>query len=109
MSWFFASWKLSEGDVQALSMLGKSASRNEAALAGEGDSVHGKAVFEKRCTGCSAMEADREGPHLAGVFGGRPGVWLGLPRTIGELRAKDIEWLRWIAANVDDQDSLRRC
>jgi cytochrome c2 len=73
MSWFFASWKLSEGDVQALSMLGKSASRNEAALAGEGDSVHGKAVFEKRCTGCSAMEADREGPHLAGVFGRKAG------------------------------------
>jgi hypothetical protein len=36
-------------------------------------------------------------------------VWLGLPRTFGELRAKDIEWLRWMAANVDDQDSLRRC
>ncbi|SRR6266576_5902925 len=28
------------------------------------------------------------------------------PRTFGELRAQDIDWLRWMAANVDDQDLL---
>ena len=28
------------------------------------------------------------------------------PRTFGELRARDIDWLRWMAANVDDQDLL---
>src|SRR5258708_25494898 len=28
------------------------------------------------------------------------------PRTFGGLRARDIEWLRWMAANVDDQDLL---
>lgn len=28
------------------------------------------------------------------------------PRTLGELRAKDIDWLRWMAANIDDQDLL---
>jgi len=28
------------------------------------------------------------------------------PRTFGELRAQEIDWLRWMAANVDDQDLL---
>jgi cytochrome c2 len=54
-------------------MLGKAAGGSEAALAGDGDAVHGKAVFEKRCTGCHAMDADREGPRLVGVFGRKAG------------------------------------
>ena len=28
------------------------------------------------------------------------------PRTFGELRAQEIDWLRWMAANVDDKDLL---
>ena len=28
------------------------------------------------------------------------------PRTFGELRAEDIDWLRWMAANIRDQDLL---
>jgi cytochrome c len=35
----------------------------------EGDALRGKDVFERRCTGCHAMEQDREGPRLRGVFG----------------------------------------
>src|SRR5215813_8654502 len=58
--------KLSEDDVRALSLLGKSEGGSEAALTGDGDAVRGKAVFEKRCTGCHAMDADREGPRLGG-------------------------------------------
>jgi hypothetical protein len=30
------------------------------------------------------------------------------PRTFGELRARDIDWLRWMAANIDDQDLLEK-
>src|SRR5260370_30682631 len=30
------------------------------------------------------------------------------PRTFGELRARDIDWLRWMAANADDQDLLEK-
>ena len=26
------------------------------------------------------------------------------PRTFGELRAEEIDWLRWMAANVDDPE-----
>lgn len=28
------------------------------------------------------------------------------PRTFGELRAADIDWLRWMATNIHDQDLL---
>ncbi len=30
------------------------------------------------------------------------------PRTFGELRAQDIDWLRWMAANADDQSLLEK-
>jgi hypothetical protein len=30
------------------------------------------------------------------------------PRTFGELRAEEIDWLRWMAANIDDQDLLEK-
>jgi cytochrome c len=93
--------RLSKGDVQALSMLSKSAGGSEAALAGEGDAVHGKAVFEKRCTGCHAMEADREGPRLAGVYGRKAGSVEGFTYSAG-LKGSGITWTdatleRWLS------------
>jgi cytochrome c len=75
--------RLSKADVQALSMLGKGAGGSEAALGGEGNAVQGKAVFEKRCTGCHAMEADREGPRLKGVFGRKAGSVPGFNYSAG--------------------------
>jgi len=36
-----------------------------------GDALRGKAVFEKRCTGCHALTQNREGPRLNDVFGRR--------------------------------------
>jgi cytochrome c len=65
--------KLSKADVKTLSKLGKGSGGSEAALAGDGDAVRGKAVFEKRCTGCHALVVDREGPRLAGVYGRKAG------------------------------------
>jgi cytochrome c len=83
--------RLSQADVQALSMLGKGAGVSEAALAGDGDAARGKAVFEKRCTGCHAMEADREGPRLAGVFGRKAGSVAGFAYSPG-LKSSGITW-----------------
>jgi cytochrome c len=83
--------RLSKADVQALSMLGKNAGGSEAALGGEGDAARGKAVFEKRCTGCHAMEADREGPRLAGVFGRKAGSVSGFAYSPG-LKNSGIAW-----------------
>jgi cytochrome c len=36
--------------------------------AGTADADRGKAIFEKRCTGCHALDIDKEGPRLGGVF-----------------------------------------
>jgi len=34
-----------------------------------GDADRGKALFEKRCTGCHSLDQDKEGPRLRGVYG----------------------------------------
>jgi len=83
--------KLSENDVQALLMLGKDKGGVEAALAGPGDASRGKLVFEKRCTGCHAMETNREGPKLAGVFGRKAGSVPGFNYSAG-LKNSVITW-----------------
>jgi cytochrome c len=38
-----------------------------------GDAGRGQSLFEHRCTGCHALDADREGPHLRGAFGRKAG------------------------------------
>jgi hypothetical protein len=30
------------------------------------------------------------------------------PRTFGELRTQDIDWLRWMAANIEDKEVLEK-
>lgn len=83
--------KLSTADVQALSVLGQTSGVSEAALTGAGDPVHGKAVFQKRCTGCHAMDADREGPRLSGVYGRKAGSIAGFTYSKG-LKSSGITW-----------------
>ena len=83
--------KLSKADVQALSLLDKNAGASEATLAGVGDAARGKLVFEKRCTGCHAMEADRKGPRLAGVFGRKAGSVPGFTYSAG-LKSLGQTW-----------------
>jgi cytochrome c len=34
----------------------------------------GKQLFEKRCTGCHALDRNKEGPSLGGVFGRQAGT-----------------------------------
>jgi cytochrome c len=83
--------KLSKADVQALSMLGKSAGGSEATVGGAGDAERGKAVFEKRCTGCHALDADREGPRLKGVYGRKAGSVVGFNYSAG-LKNSGLTW-----------------
>jgi cytochrome c len=77
--------------VHILSMLGKNAGVVEAASSGSGDPVQGKLVFEKRCTGCHAMEESREGPRLAGVYGRKAGTVPGFEYSDG-LRNSGLTW-----------------
>jgi cytochrome c len=93
--------KLSKADVQTLSALGQPSQVSEAALTGQGDPVRGKAVFEKRCTGCHALDADREGPRLSGVYGRKAGSIAGFAYSKG-LKNSDIVWTgatieRWLS------------
>jgi cytochrome c len=34
---------------------------------------HGRELFERRCTGCHALDSDKEGPRLRGVYGRKAG------------------------------------
>lgn len=61
--------RLSPGDVEAFGHLRQSVETSSEAGTQGGDPVHGKLVFEKHCTGCHAMDRDREGPRLGNVLG----------------------------------------
>jgi len=56
-----------------------------------GDPAKGKQVFEKRCTGCHALEQNREGPRLQGVFGRTSGEVPGFPYSLALIKAH-IVW-----------------
>jgi cytochrome c len=83
--------RVSKSDLEALSGLGKSAGEPATASTGKGDPVSGKLVFEKRCTGCHALEADREGPRLAGVYGRKAGSVPGFTYSDG-LKKLGVTW-----------------
>ena len=61
------------------------------------DSSQGKEIFEKRCTGCHALDADHEGPRLRGVFG-RPA---GTVRTFKYSDALQRAKFTWDEAKLD--------
>jgi len=83
--------KLSPADVQALAMLGRRSGGSDTTLAGPGDPARGNAVFEKRCTGCHALEVDREGPRLAGVYSRKAGSVAGFTYSAG-LKKSGVTW-----------------
>ena len=62
-----------------------------AARESEGDGSHGKEIFERRCTGCHALDANREGPRLRGVYGRKAGSVEGFEYTKG-LSESGITW-----------------
>ena len=59
--------------------------------AGQGDPMRGKAVFERRCTGCHALDVNREGPHLRGVYGRKAGTVPGFNYSEG-VRKSGLIW-----------------
>jgi len=40
----------------------------------KGDAIAGRSAFEKRCTGCHALDHEKTGPRLAGVVGRKAGT-----------------------------------
>lgn len=58
----------------------------------------GQQLFEKRCTGCHSLDADKEGPRLRGVYGRHAGSVPGFAYS-DALRSASFVW---------DADSLNR-
>jgi cytochrome c len=68
---------------------------------GEGDPARGKALFEKRCTGCHALTQNHEGPALQGVYGRTSGTAAGFAYSAA-LKKSAIVWddatlAKWLA------------
>jgi cytochrome c len=51
----------------------------------------GKGLFEKRCSGCHALDADHEGPRLRGVFG-RPAAKVKTFKYSEALQKAKVTW-----------------
>ena len=51
----------------------------------------GEEAFAKRCSGCHALDSNREGPRLRGVAGRRAGTVADFPYS-EELRKSGIVW-----------------
>ncbi len=85
---------LTAEDVAILAQMTRPAAGSEtksSQIGGAGDAVRGKALFDRRCSGCHAMAADREGPRLAGVFGRKAGSVSGFKYSAG-LKKSGVTW-----------------
>jgi cytochrome c len=83
--------RLSRADVHTLSILSKNVGDSGASVGGAGDAARGKAVFNKRCTGCHSLDINGEGPKLAGVYGRKAGSVAGFEYSQG-LKGSGIVW-----------------
>jgi cytochrome c len=96
---------ITNADLEQLSRWAREASVGKADASAfsiqEGDPARGKAVFEKRCTGCHAMDRDREGPRLTGVYGRTsgsiPGFAYSLPLKQAHIVWNDTSLEQWLA------------
>ncbi len=61
------------GTTAALVISASSQQETQPAPEQADDAARGKVVFERRCTGCHAMDSDREGPRLRTVYGRKAG------------------------------------
>jgi len=72
----------------------------------EGDGMRGRDVFERRCTGCHAMEQNREGPRLRGVFGRTSGSVAGFDYSPALAKAHIVWNERTLEQWLADPDAL---
>jgi cytochrome c len=60
-------------------------------LAKAQNAEHGKELFERRCTACHALDKEKEGPRLRGVYGRMSGSVPSFPYSDG-VKAAHITW-----------------
>lgn len=56
-----------------------------------GDPIRGKELFSKRCGGCHALDSDKEGPRLRGVYGRKAGSVSSFKYSDG-LKSANFTW-----------------
>jgi len=61
------------------------------------DPERGRDLFEKRCSGCHALDRAKEGPPLKGVYGRAAGTVASFPYSDALKNAK----VTWDAASLD--------
>lgn len=85
--------RVSDADVKVFDQWahGFDRAQNDGALDGRGDTARGKALFEKRCTGCHALTGNHEGPALAGVYGRTSGTAAGFVYSAA-LKKAGVVW-----------------
>jgi cytochrome c len=97
--------RLSPSDIAALALLSPRQADNNFVLEA-GDAVRGKALFERKCTGCHSLDSDHEGPHLRGVYGRKAGTSPGFDYS----RAVRDSGVVWTGANLErwlrDSDAM---
>jgi cytochrome c len=100
--------RITNADLRVLRMwAGEAPLETGVALdAGPGDATRGKAVFEKRCTGCHALEQNREGPRLAGVYGRASGTVPDFPYSSAVKQAHIVWDDKSLAQWLADPDTL---
>jgi cytochrome c len=88
-------WKASikQADIAAFAAWAHASAGSDSAsqLAGEGNPLRGKALFEKRCTGCHGLAQNHEGPALQGVYGRTSGTAAGFAYSAA-LKKAAIVW-----------------
>ncbi len=83
--------KISADEMTALSMLvipGQTVTPNALLV---GDVARGQIAFNKRCTGCHALDKDRDGPRLRGVYGKQVATNSGFAYSAA-LKRSGITW-----------------
>ncbi|MGA8531580.1 MAG: heme-binding domain-containing protein [Acidobacteriaceae bacterium] len=85
--------RIADADVKTFSVWvhGQQIMPATAVVAVEGDPVRGKALFEKRCTGCHALTQNHEGPRLQGVYGRTSGTVANFAYS-PELKKAHVVW-----------------
>ena len=95
--------RVTDADLAAFTQWahGAQESGTSSIASGPGDAGRGREVFEKRCTGCHALEKDREGPRLNGVYGRTSGTGTGFAYSPALKRAHilwdDASLEQWLA------------
>ena len=61
----------------------------------KGGTIVGRSAFEKRCTGCHALDHEKTGPRLAGVVGRKAGTVPGFPYS-DAVKTSGVVWIETV-------------